>query len=91
MQTHICVVVSHIHPFLLSPAFAELVIQPSGSGGPLCCQSTYASLHEAQRFLPGAHLLQQGPNVKLKNSLDDRGDKNQWEKSHKYRELLMNI
>lgn len=73
VQIHICV--PHIHPFLLSPVVAELVIQPSSSRGPLCCQPAYASLHEAQRFLPGAHLLQQSPNVRLEDSLDDRSNK----------------
>ncbi len=39
---------SHIHPFLLSPVVAELVIQPSSSRGPLRRQPANASLHEAQ-------------------------------------------
>lgn len=65
----------HIHPFLLSPVVAELVIQPSSSGGPLCCHPAYASLHEAQWLLPSAHLLQQSPDVRLENSLEDRSKK----------------
>lgn len=68
----------HIHPFLLPPVVAELVIQPAGGRRPLCSQPAYASLHEAQRFLPGAHLLQQSPNVRLENSLDNRSDKDHW-------------
>lgn len=74
-QKHLHVKISHIHPFLLSPVVAKLVIQPPSSRGPLCCQPAYASLHEAQRFLPGAHLLHQSPDVRLKNSLDDRRGK----------------
>lgn len=59
----------HIHPFLLPPVVAELVVQASGSRGPLRRQPAHAPLHEAQRLLPGAHLLQQGPDVGLENSL----------------------
>lgn len=63
-----------IHPLLLSPAAAELVIQPSSGGGPLRCQPAHSPLHEAQRLLPSAHLLQQSPNVRLEHSLLDRGN-----------------
>lgn len=64
-----------IHPFLLSPVGAELVIQPPSSGGPLYRHPAYAPLHEAQRFLPGAHLLQQSPDLGLENSLHDKSNK----------------
>ena len=64
-----------IHPFLLSPVGAELVIQPPSGGGPLRRHPAYAPLHEAQRFLPGAHLLQQIPDLGLENSLHDRSNK----------------
>lgn len=75
-KTHLCVKAPRIHPLLLSPVVAELVIQPPSSGGPLRRQPADASLHEAQRLLPGAHLLQQSPDVRLENSLEDRSNKN---------------
>lgn len=88
-EAYLCVRMPHIHPFLLSPVAAELVIQPSSSRGPLCCQPAYASLHEAQWFLPSAHLLQQSPDIGLENSLGDRNNKNQWWVSPECRELCL--
>lgn len=60
-----------MYPFLIPPVVAELVVEAASGGGPLCCHPAHSSLHEAQRLLPGAHLLQEGPNVGLKNSLGD--------------------
>lgn len=62
---------SHTHPLLLPPVVAQLVIQPPSRRGPLRRHPAYAPLHEAQRLLPGAHLLQQGPDVGPESSLDD--------------------
>lgn len=63
---------SEMYPFLIPPVVAELVVEAASGGGPLRRHPAHPSLHEAQRLLPGAHLLQQGPNVGLKNSLGDR-------------------
>lgn len=59
------------HPLLVPAVAAQLVIQPPSRTGPLRCQPLNASLHEVQRLLPGAHLLQQSACVKPENSLED--------------------
>lgn len=64
---------SRIYPLLLPPVVAQLIVEAASSGGPLRCQPAHASLHEAQRLLPCAHLLHQGPDVKLENSLRETG------------------
>lgn len=65
---------SETYPFLIPPVVAELVVEAASGGGPLRCHPAHPSLHEAQRLLPGAHLLQEGANVGLKNSLGDGDD-----------------
>lgn len=60
---------SRTYPLLLPPVVAQLIVEAASGGGPLRCQPAHASLHEAQRLLPRAHLLHQGPDVKLENSL----------------------
>lgn len=62
---------SHTHFLLVSPVAAQLFIQPSSCRSPLRSQSAYASLHEAEGLLPSADLLQQGPDVRLENSLEE--------------------
>lgn len=59
----------------------ELVVLSSGGRGPLRCQPANASFHEAQRFLAGAHLLQQDPDVRLENSLNNNGKRKKKTKS----------
>lgn len=63
-----------MYPFLIPPVVAELVVEAASGGGPLRCHPAHPSLHEAQRLLPGAHPLQEGPDVGLKSSLSDRDD-----------------
>lgn len=58
-----------IYPLLLPPVVAQLVLEAASGGGPLRGHPAHASLHEAQRLLPRAHLLHQGPHVKLESGL----------------------
>lgn len=60
---------AEFYPLLLPPVVPQLVVEAASGGGPLRGQPAHASLHEAQRLLPRAHLLHQGPHVKLESGL----------------------
>lgn len=57
------------HPLLLPPASVQLFVQPVGSDAPLCSQPADPSLHEAQRLLARAHLLQEGTDISAEGRL----------------------